>query len=625
MKITDIKSPSDIKKLSKEELKTLASDIREFLLETVSKTGGHLSSNLGIVELTIALHYVFDAPDDRILFDVGHQSYIHKILTGRASKMDTLRQLNGISGFQKRKESVYDCFEAGHSSTALSTALGMAIARDLNNDTYSIVPVVGDGAIMSGMSFEALNQIGYKRRKLIIVFNDNNMSINKNVGALKKSFAKLRTNEDYTDFRDDVKSYLKQSNAGKYIQKSIHNIKESFKRGVIDSGIFKEFNIDYIGPIDGHNINDLIKALYAAKRKDGPCVVHVITKKGKGYEYTENDKEGKWHGVGKFDIKTGEPLKKIPEGYLDYSSIVSNAVLRLMEENKDIVTITPAMITGSKLNNIFAKYPERSFDVGIAEDHALCFASGFALTGKKPFVSIYSSFLQRGYDQINHDIARMNLPVVVGIDRAGIVGQDGETHHGVFDISFLRPIPNIVIAQGKNSIEIENLLYTAFKSNRPFFIRYPRGVIEYTKNYKFDELEIGKWESLNNNISKGDAFILSYGEDVIKINEYVRSKKLNYGVINCRYIKPIDEEMLHAICKKKKPIFVYTTDIIKGGFGDEILEFVDSNNYKNPVYIYGIDDIYVSQGTPDELKSLLKLDLNSLFKDIKIKLNAKKS
>ena len=625
MKVTDIKSPSDIKQMSREELKTLASDIREFLLETVSMTGGHLSSNLGIVELTIALHYVFDAPNDKILFDVGHQSYIHKILTGRASKMDTLRQLNGISGFQKRKESVYDCFEAGHSSTALSTALGMAIARDLNNDTYSIVPVVGDGAIMSGMSFEALNQIGYKRRKLIIVFNDNNMSINKNVGALKKSFAKLRTNEDYTDFRDDVKSYLKQSNAGKYIQKSIHNIKESFKRGVIDSGIFKEFNIDYIGPIDGHNINDLIKALYAAKRKDGPCVVHVITKKGKGYEYTENDKEGKWHGVGKFDIKTGEPLKKIPEGYLDYSSIVSNAVLRLMEENKDIVTITPAMITGSKLNNIFAKYPERSFDVGIAEDHALCFASGFALTGKKPFVSIYSSFLQRGYDQINHDIARMNLPVVVGIDRAGIVGQDGETHHGVFDISFLRPIPNIVIAQGKNSIEIENLLYTAFKSNRPFFIRYPRGVIEYTKNYKFDELEIGKWESLNNNISKGDAFILSYGEDVIKINEYVRSKKLNYGVINCRYIKPIDEEMLHAICKKKKPIFVYTTDIIKGGLGDEILEFVDFNNYKNPVYIYGVDDTYVSQGTPDELKSLLKLDLNSLFKDIKRKLNAKKS
>lgn len=624
MKIIDIKSPQDIKALPKSELPKLASDIREFLLDSVSKTGGHLSSNLGVVELTIALHYVFDAPKDKILFDVGHQCYVHKILTGRAKDMAHLRQLNGIAGFQKRVESEYDCFEAGHSSTALSTALGMAIARDLQNDTYSVVPVVGDGAIMSGMSFEALNQIGYKRRKLIIVFNDNNMSINKNVGALKKSFSKLRTNESYTETRDNVKGFLNQSKIGETIQKGIHDIKESFKRGVIDSGIFKEFNIDYIGPIDGHNINDLIKAFYAAKRKDLPCVVHVITKKGKGYKYTEEDRVGKWHGVGKFDKESGKPLSKLPEGYLDYSSIVSNAVEKIMDENKDVVCITPAMITGSKLNNIFNKYPDRSFDVGIAEDHAICFASGFALNGKHPFVSIYSSFLQRAYDQINHDIARMKLPVVIGVDRAGLVGEDGETHHGVFDISILRSIPNVIITQGKNSIEIENLIYTGFKQNCPFFVRYPRGSIEYTKNYKFEEIEVGKWENLNNN-KDIRAYILSYGEDVIKIANYINNKNLPYAVINCRFIKPIDTSMLDLLFKKKKPLFVYTTDIIKGGLGDEILEYKSFKDYKSDVYIYGINDIYVTHGTQDELKKMLSIDLNSLFKDIKEKLNAKKS
>lgn len=619
MKVIDIKSPQDIKSLDKKELPKLANDIRDFLLDSVSKTGGHLSSNLGVVELTIALHYVFDAPEDKILFDVGHQSYVHKILTGRAKDMKHLRQLNGISGFQKRKESIYDCFEAGHSSTALSTALGMAIARDLNNDTYSVVPVVGDGAIMSGLSFEALNQIGYKRRKLIIVFNDNNMSINKNVGALKKSFAQLRTNESYTETRDNVKGFLNQSKFGETIQKGIHDIKESFKRGVIDSGIFKEFNIDYIGPIDGHNINDLIKAFYAAKRKDCPCVVHVITKKGKGYKYTEEDRVGKWHGVSKFDRESGKPLTKIPDGYLDYSSIVSNAIEKIMDENKDVVCITPAMITGSKLNNIFSKYPDRAFDVGIAEDYAVCFASGFALSGKHPFISIYSSFLQRAYDQINHDIARMKLPVVIGIDRAGIVGEDGETHHGVFDISLLRSIPNVIITQGKNSVEIENLLYTAFKQNCPFFVRYPRGNIEYTKNYKFKEIEVGKWEKINNNKSI-EAYILTYGEDVIKIADRVSKRKLPYEVINCRYIKPIDIDLLDEIFKKRKPIFVYTTDIIKGGLGDEILEYKSIKGVKSEVYIYGIDDIYVTHGSQDELKKLLKIDIDSFFKSIKQKL-----
>lgn len=621
LNVLDIKSPKDIKNLSYEDLDVLSYNIRDFLLKTVSKTGGHLASNLGVVELTLALHYVFDAPEDKLLFDVGHQSYIHKILTGRAKDMLNLRKHNGIAGFQRRSESIYDCFEAGHSSTALSTALGMAIARDLNNETYNIIPIVGDGSIMSGMSLEALNQIGYRRRKMIIIFNDNNMSIDKNVGALKKSFAKLRTEESYINFKESIKSILNRSKAGNSLQKSISNFKSALKRGVIDSGIFKEFDIDYIGPVDGHNIEQLVKALKAAKKKDGPCVVHVITTKGKGYKYTEGDRTGKWHGVGKFDIESGKIISQVPEGNKDYSSIVSLALERIMEKNSDVVCITPAMKTGSKLNNIFEKFPDRSFDCGIAEDHAVCFASGLALNGKRPFVSIYSSFLQRAYDQVNHDIARMNLPVVFGVDRAQIVGEDGETHHGVFDISMLRSIPNVVLCQGKNSVEIENLLYTGFNSNLPFFLRYPRGNIEYTKNYKFDEIPIGKWENISNN-KLNKCYILTYGEDVIKIQNYIYENKLHYGVINCRFLKPIDTIMLLDIAKEGKPLFIYTSDILKGGLLDEVLETLNTNNVKCRIYAFGINDLYVKHGSVEELKKDLKIDLNSFFKFIKNNLNA---
>lgn len=623
MNILDIKSPEDIKKMSIEELNILASKIRVFLLDIVSKNGGHLSSNLGIVELTIALHYVFNAPKDKILFDVGHQSYVHKILTGRANEMYSLRKFNGIAGFQKRIESEYDCFEAGHSSTALSTALGMAIARDLNNEKYNIIPIVGDASIMSGMSLEALNQIGYKRRKLIIVFNDNNMSIDKNVGALKKSFAKMRTEEGYTDFRDSIKDFLKKSDIGASVQRIIHHAKSIVKKGVLDSGIFKEFDIDYIGPVDGHNIEQLIKAFKAASKKDVPCVVHVITTKGKGYKFAEGDRSGKWHGIGAFELESGKVLNKVPEGNKDYSSIVSNALEKVMEDRNDVVCITPAMKTGSKLNNVFDRFPDRAFDCGIAEDHALCFASGFALSGKHPFVSIYSSFLQRGYDQISHDLARMNLPIVVGVDRAGIVGEDGETHHGVFDIAFLRSIPNVIVCQGKNSVEIENLLYTGFCQKNPYFIRYPRGNIEYTKNYKFNEIPIGKWEIIGNNIN--ECYILTYGEDVIKISNYIQEHKLPYTVINCRFLKPIDNDLLVKIARENKPIFIYTTDIIKGGLYDEVLEVLKSNDLKNNVYPFGVDDRFIKHGTIEEIKKEQHIDINSLFSFIRKKVNVKKS
>lgn len=620
MNIEEIKNPDFLKKMNEKELNYLAKDIRNFLLEIVSKNGGHLSSNLGVVELTIALHYVFNAPKDKILFDVGHQSYIHKILTGRASQMKTLRQFNGISGFQKRYESEYDCFEAGHSSTSLSTALGMAIARDLNNEDYSVISVVGDGSIMSGLSLEALNQIGFEQKKLIIVFNDNNMSINKNVGALTKDFANLRNAKSYNNIKDNIKDYLKNKKNGDVIYNAIHNIKKYIKNQIIDSGFFGDFDIEYIGPIDGHNIHDLIRAFEVAKKKNIPCVVHCVTKKGKGYKYTEDDINGLWHGVDKFDIASGKKISSIPNGYKNYSSIIADSLDKNMEKNKDIVCITPAMITGSCLNRIYIKYPERSFDCGIAEDHAMTFASGLALNGKRPFVSIYSSFLQRAYDQVNQELSRMDLPVVVGVDRAGLVGNDGETHHGVFDISYLRSLPNIVLCQGKNSIEIENLLFTGFNQDHPFFIRYPRGHIKYEENDIYQIIPVGKWEYIINSQNE-ECNIFTYGNDVEIIDEIIKKNKYKYNVVNCRYLKPIDTELLIEIAKHNKPIYIYTTDIIKGGLYDEILECLKANNIDIKCHVFGIDDCFVKHGNNIQLKEFLNIDINSLFKYIEGELN----
>lgn len=620
MKIEDIKDPSFLKNMNEKDLYALAKDIRTFLIENISKTGGHLSSNLGVVELTIALHYCFNSPEDVFLFDVGHQSYVHKILTGRANKFNTLRKFNGLSGFQRRNESIHDEFEAGHSSTALSTALGMAIARDLDHKNNYIIPIVGDGSMSSGLSLEALNQIGDLKSKVIIIFNDNNMSISKNVGALTKGFSRLRSSYSYNELKEEFKLFLRKYKNGENYVNAIKGIKNSVKDSVIDSGIFGEFDIDYLGPVDGHNIKDLIKAFNTAKLKEGPVVVHVMTKKGYGYKYTENDISGKWHGVGKFNIETGKSLTVTPEGYKSYSQIVADHVQELMRKNNDIVTITPAMLSGSKLEKCFAEFPNRCFDCGITEDHALCFASGLALNGKKPFVSIYSSFLQRAYDQMNHDVCRMNLPVVLGIDRASIVGEDGSSHQGVFDISFLRPLPNVVIAEGKNSNQIENLLDLAFKSNCPFVIRYPRGSIFYD-NYTKTEINVGKWEKIINNNSE-KATIISYGNDVITMQKFITENKLPYNLINALFIKPVDKDMIIDIGKKGKPIYIYTNDILKGGLGDEILEVFNLNNIHCPIHIFGVDDIYVKHGELSLVKESLNLDLKYFFNYIEKDLNA---
>lgn len=623
MDITKITDPSFLKGMSIKELESLARDIRVFLLQTISQTGGHLSSNLGVVELTIAMHYVFDAPKDKIIFDVGHQCYTHKILTGRASKMDTLRQYNGLSGFQKRCESEYDPYEAGHSSTALSAGLGFACARDLNKENYNVISVVGDGAIASGMSLEALNQIGYLKKKMIIIFNDNNMSISKNVGSLTKGFSKLRNSKSYNNLKDNIKDTLKQLKNGEKVVTSIHNFKDAVKKKVVNAGLFDDFDIEYLGPIDGHNFKDLIRAFEVAKNAEEPVVIHVVTKKGKGYEFTENDTQGIWHGVGRFDIATGKMLSSVPEGYKSYSQLVADEVEELMDTNKDIVTITPAMLSGSALGSIFAHYPQRSFDCGIAEDHAVTFACGLASNNKRPFVSIYSSFLQRAYDQLNHDVCRMNLPVVFGIDRAGLVGADGETHHGVFDISILRSLPNMVIAQGRNSKEIGDLIYTAFNQKHPFAIRYPRGCIKYEKNEKKSFIEVGKWEiTANNNIDTSKAIVLTYGADVDTITQRVNQNELAYTVVNCRYIKPIDSMLMMELSKHKLPIYVYTTDILKGGLSDEILECLNKNHIDCPIKVIGIDDVYVKHGLDCKLKKDLNIDIDYLFEIIEKEINA---
>ena len=616
MNIKEIKDPKFLKELDIKELKVLSDEIRNFLIESVANTGGHLSSNLGVVELTIALHYVFNSPKDKFLFDVGHQSYIHKILTGRANQMDTLRQFDGLSGFQKRKESEYDCFEAGHSSTALSAALGMAIARDLNNENYHIIPIVGDGSLVNGLSLEALNHIGDEKRPLIIIFNDNNMSINKNVGALTRGFAMLRNSNPYNELKDNVKSFLKDRKYGDNVISGIRNVRDAIKDQIVESGIFKDFNIDYIGPVDGHDIEALVKALKVAKKKLVPCVVHCVTTKGYGYKYAQDDDIGLWHGVGKFDVNTGKFLYDIPEGYRTSSGVVADTLIELMANDDDIITITPAMLNGACLNEVFAKYPRRTIDCGIAEDHALMLASGLALNNKKPFVSIYSSFLQRAYDQLNHDISRMNLPVVLGIDRAGLVGEDGETHHGIFDISIARSLPNVVICEGKDAKELKDLLYSAFKYNAPTLVRYSKETLNNKEISQFNEIKLGKWEYIVNNDNE-DATIISYGFDIPKIEEYIKDNNFNINLVNARFIKPIDEELLSELLSRNKDIYVYTTDILKGGLGDEILEYINKHEFTNKIHIIGIDDCFVSHGNNQKLKESLNIDIKSLFELIR--------
>lgn len=609
MNLYEIKNPKFLKKMKKQELTHLCEDIRKFIIENVSKTGGHLSSNLGVVELTVMLHKVFDTPKDKIIFDVSHQCYTHKILTGRAKDFPTLRQKDGLSGFQKRSESEYDYYEAGHSSTSLSAALGVCLARDEDKKNYNVIAVIGDGSMGNGLAYEALNQIGEIGTKMIIILNDNEMSISKNVGAFHNHLDKIRMAKEYNEAKNNTKSFLdKVPLIGKPIKESTSHLKDSFKKLYNkNSFIFEELGINYYGPINGHDLKELELYLNSAKKSNGPVLIHVITEKGKGYKYAEEDSTGLWHGISAFDIETGNTLST--SNKTSWSEVVSDSIIRNM--NKKIFVITPAMAGGSKLLKFKDKYPNNFIDAGIAEEHALLLANGLSLEGKIPFVSIYSTFLQRGYDEVLHDIARMNSHVIIGIDRCGIVGEDGETHQGVFDLTFLLPIPNLIITAPSNSIECNDLIFTAINTNAPFCIRYSRNKLdEIFESSKM--IDIGTWKKI---FEGNDGTIITYGDfvnDAIEIHNKLKEENINIEVVNALFIKPIDEKYFNKILSKNKPIFVYEESMKVGSLGSYL-----KTKTNKEVHIFGIEDIFVKQGKRNEILKDLELDSNSIYKKIK--------
>ena len=616
MNLLDIKNPKFLKKMKIKDLESLAVDIRKFIIEKVSKNGGHLSSNLGIVDLTIAIHKVFDSPKDKIIFDVSHQAYTHKILTGRSNEFDNLRQMDGLSGFQKKNESIHDAYEAGHSSTSLSAALGYAIARDKLGKKYNVIAVIGDGSIGNGLAYEALNHIGDTKTKMIIILNDNEMSISKNVGAMHNSLDKIRSDFKYNEAKNKTKSFLnKVPLIGPKLSHGITNIKNSMKKLYLRDGfLFEELGIKYYGPINGHNYKEMIDYLNMAKKEDGPVLIHVITQKGKGYKYAENDTVGKWHGIAPFDIETGE-VKKKNKDVVSWSEVISNHLINLTKKDNRIIVITPAMAGGSKLIKYSNEFKNNFIDVGIAEEHALVLANGISQCDLVPFVSIYSTFLQRGYDEVIHDIARMNSHVIIGVDRAGIVGEDGETHQGIYDLTFLLPIPNLIIATPKDSIEAGNLLYTATITERPFAIRYSRDSLEY-KHESYKKITIGSWEELE---SGKDAVLITYGELINNAYEIKKSLKndIKLGIVNARFQKPIDEYMFKSILEKYKNIYIYEEQTYINSLGSYLVNYANDNNYKGNIKVFGIPDQYVLQGKKADVLKKLKLDSDSIVERIK--------
>lgn len=604
MDLTKITSPSFLKNMNKTELESLASQIRSFLIEKCSITGGHIGPNLGVVELTIALHKAFNSPKDKFLWDVGHQAYVHKILTGRADQFDSLRQYKGLSGFPKRSESEHDEWETGHSSTSLSAAMGMAVARDIKQEKNYVVPIIGDGALTGGMALEALNHIGHEKTNMIVILNDNEMSIAPNVGALHSILGRLRTAKEYSKAKEELESLMKKIPVlGGKVASTAERVKDSLKYLVVSGVFFEEMGFKYLGPIDGHDFEALEKTLEYAKKVKGPVIVHVITKKGKGYKPAEEDTVGTWHGTGPYKMETGAFVKSNVKGPA-WSSLVSESVRKLMKDDERIVAITPAMPVGSKMEGIQKDFPNRFFDVGIAEQHATTMAAGIATQGMKPFLAIYSTFLQRAYDQVLHDIARANLNVFIGIDRAGLVGADGETHQGVFDIAFLRHIPNIVLMMPKDENEGQHMVKTAIEYNDgPIALRYPRGNgYGVPMDEEMKTIPIGSWKVLKEG---QDAVILTFGTTIpmaMQAAEELSEKGINVKIVNARFIKPLDEAMLHELMAKKMPILTIEEGVLQGGFGSAVLEFASDHNYRDiEIERIGIPDQFVEQGNVDLL------------------------
>ncbi len=605
-----INSPKDLKKLTLEEKEILAEDIRKYILEIVSKNGGHLASNLGVVELTIALHSVFDVPKDKIVWDVGHQTYVHKILTGRKEQLKTLRQLNGIAGFPKTNESETDCFNTGHSSTSISVALGMARARDIKKENNSVLAVIGDGALTGGMAIEALNDVGFSKCKMTIILNDNEMSISKNVGGLNMFLSKLRTKKLYTKSNISAKKIiLKIPVVGRPFVRLIQKTKRSIKQLIIPKMFFEDIGMTYLGPVDGHNIQELENILRLSKQVENPVLIHVLTKKGKGYEIAEKNPD-KFHATSPFDIETGKAKK---EKGKDYSKIFGEKLVELAKENDKIVAITASMKDGTGLTEFQKQFPDRFFDIGIAEQHAVGLAAGMAKAGMIPVVPIYSSFYQRAYDQVIHDVAIQNLPVIMCVDRAGLVGADGETHQGTLDMAFFRLVPNLTIVAPKDFEELRKMLEFATSFKRPIVIRYPRGGESDYKFKKCEKIELGKSEIIKEGT---DISIIAIGKTVakaIKIAEKLEENNINSEVINARFLKPIDSEKIKESILKTKFVVTIEDGTRINGLATAVDEIIlNSKLEKIKRLNYAYPDTFIKHGTIDELEKIYGLDAESI-------------
>lgn len=616
-KILDkITSPGEVKELSNVELEVLAGEIREFLIDSVSKTGGHLASNLGVVELTISLFKSFNLEKDKIVWDVGHQSYVHKILTGRKDQFNNLRKYNGLSGFPKRCESKYDAFDTGHSSTSISAALGMARARDIKNEDNQVVAVIGDGALTGGMALEALNDVGFKKTKMIVILNDNQMSISPNVGGLSTHLNNLRMEPRYNKLKSNINETLSNSNAGKKLASCISRFKDSIKQFVVPSMLFEDMGLKYIGPINGHDIETMTEVLEKAKQIDEPVIIHVVTSKGKGYELAEKN-PNKFHGVSPFDLESGEAY--IPSER-SYSKVFGDAMLDLAKEDERIVAITAAMPDGTGLKGFAKEFPNRFFDVGIAEAHATTLAAGLASANLKPVFAVYSTFLQRAFDQLIHDVCIQNMPVIFAIDRAGLVGEDGETHQGMFDLSYLSQVPNMTVLAPKHLNEIKVMLKWALTQNGPVAIRYPRGTDCCNEMNPLTEISYGKWERI---ITGEKIAIIAVGkmlQHALLAKEILKSNGINPTIINATFVKPLDKNMLENLVKEGYDIVTIEDNIINGGFGSYVLMKLYELGFRNKFKALGFKDKFVPQGNVDLLYKENKLDPEGIAEAI-IELN----
>ncbi|MBE5971233.1 MAG: 1-deoxy-D-xylulose-5-phosphate synthase [Lachnoclostridium sp.] len=614
MLLEKIEQSSDIKKLKEEDYPVLAKEIRQFLLEKISKTGGHLASNLGVVELTMALHLAFDLPKDKIVWDVGHQAYTHKLLSGRRDGFNDLRQFGGMSGFPKRKESPYDAFDTGHSSTSISAGLGIAQARDILGEDYSVISVIGDGALTGGMAYEALNNAAQMKKNFIIILNDNEMSISPNVGGMSKYLGSVRTKEGYTALKKGVENALNAiPGVGRSIATGVSMVKNGIKQFFVPGMLFEDMGITYLGPVDGHDVGAMVQVLKEAKRMRKAVLVHVITKKGKGYGPAEKN-PARFHGVDAFDVVTGKSVKE--KKYPSYTDVFSEKMCELAGKNPKIVALTAAMADGTGLTKFSKEYPARFFDVGIAEGHEVTSAAGMASAGLKPVVAVYSSFLQRGYDQVLHDVCIQELPVLFAIDRAGLVGSDGETHQGIFDVSFLSLVPGMSIMAPKNLWELETMLEFGVNFDGPLAIRYPRGQAYRGLEEFLAPIEYGKAEML---YEEKDIALFALGS-MVSTGEHVREKLKNKGysctLVNARFVKPFDTEMIDQLCQKHKVIVTMEENVLRGGMGMCITKYIHDNYPGIRVIQVALPDAYVEHGNVTALREMLGIDSDSVIRQV---------